>query len=138
MAVGISTRRKQQMRIVTIERFGRLRPGAKEPSGFIYSGDAYLLRFRIESPGGSGMHETAGGHENRTSPKRDTLFDDFQKLLDRRLPNGAFRISWVVAGTRARATSDSVVKSVGRILGRAARKMDLPAGAVHLDMEPAG
>jgi len=36
------------MRIVTIERFGRLDPG--EQSGYVYAGDAWLLRFLIQDP----------------------------------------------------------------------------------------
>lgn len=38
------------MRIVTIERFGRIERNSEDQNGFAYSGDAYLLRFTIRSP----------------------------------------------------------------------------------------
>jgi hypothetical protein len=38
------------MKIITIERFGQAKSDFEEHRGFIYGGDAYMLRFTIKSP----------------------------------------------------------------------------------------
>jgi hypothetical protein len=73
--------------------------------------------------------ETAGGEIEKLKP----LHLDLWKLLDPKLPQAAFRISWIASGKRGHSTDSDIRDRAIRIVERVAKKRKLSGTTFRVD-----
>ena len=74
--------------------------------------------------------ETAAGKSNKLE---EPLLLDLLKLLDPKLPEEAFRISWIVSGKRGRSTAAEIRDRATRIVERVAKQRNQSGATFRVD-----
>jgi hypothetical protein len=67
--------------------------------------------------------------------RQEPLMVDFLKLLDPKLPQGSFRISWIALGRRGFATAAEISERAARAITLAARRRNLQPAICVVDAE---